>query len=115
MFVVSKRLSKRSRPAVLRILVSTVVAGALASGPVVAQAAPAHAPILGSGSSWAYNAVNQWIADKNQQGLQVVYTSTGSAQGRQDFARRLNDFAVSDIGFQGTDPVTGQPDTPQGR
>ena len=87
----------------------------MASGPVAAQAAPAHAPIQGSGSSWAYNAVNQWIADTSTQGLQVVFTSTGSAQGRQDFARRLNDFAVSDVGFQGTDTATGQPDTSQGR
>jgi len=92
-----------------------MIAGALASGPAAAQAAPPHAQIQGSGSTQAYNAVNQWIADTQPQGLQVVYTSTGSAQGRRDFAGRLNDFAVSDIGFQGTDPITGQPDTPQGR
>ena len=38
--------------------------------------------------------------------LQVVFTSTGSAQGRQDFAYKTTDFGVSDIAYQGTDPVT---------
>ena len=74
-----------------------------------------HALIQGSGSSWAANAVNQWIADVHANGLQVVFTSNGSAQGRKDFANKITDFAVSDIGFQGTDPATGQDDTSKGR
>ena len=78
-------------------------------------ATPAHALIQGSGSSWAANAVNQWIADVHSNGLQVVFTSSGSAQGRKDFANNTVDFAVSDIGFQGVDPATGQDDTSQGR
>ena len=44
-------------------------------------------------------------------GLQVVFTGSGSAQGRKDFANRITDFAVSDIGYQGNDPVTGEQDT----
>lgn len=76
------------------------------------NAAGAHAQITGSGSSWSSNAVNQWVADVTQSGLQVVFTSTGSAQGRKDFTNRTTDFAVSDIGFLGTDSVTGDSDTP---
>jgi phosphate transport system substrate-binding protein len=85
------------------------VATAPASGGV------AHARIEGSGSSWAANAVNQWIADVTSSGLQVVFTSQGSAQGRKDFANNTTDFGISDIGFLGVDPATGAQDTSQGR
>ncbi len=95
------------------VLVSTAVLAALPAGS--AQAAGAHALIQGSGSSWAANAVNQWIADVHASGLQVVFTSQGSAQGRKDYANNTVDFAVSDIGYQGTDPATGADDTSQGR
>lgn len=78
-----------------------------------AQAATAR--IEGSGSSWAANAVNQWIADVESSGLQVVFTSQGSAQGRKDFANRTTDYAVSDIGFRGVDPATGDQDTNNNR
>jgi ABC-type phosphate transport system substrate-binding protein len=80
-----------------------------------ATAAPAHALINGSGSGWSANAVNQWIADVQAQGLQVVYTAVGSAQGRKDFAYKTTDYAVSDIGYQGHDEVSGDTDTSQGR
>jgi phosphate transport system substrate-binding protein len=80
-----------------------------------AGAATTHARIEGSGSSWSQNAVNQWIADVNAQGLQVVFTGSGSAQGRKDYALKTTDFGVSDIGYLGTDPVSGQSDTAQGR
>jgi phosphate transport system substrate-binding protein len=84
-------------------------------GATPAQAAPSHAEITGSGSSWAANAVNQWISDVSKNGLQVVYTSAGSATGRQQFADVSTDFAVSDIPYQGTDPETGLQDTSMGR
>jgi phosphate ABC transporter phosphate-binding protein len=93
---------------------AVVAAGLLSTGSPAA-ATSAHALIQGSGSSWAANAVNQWIADVHSNGLQVVFTSNGSAQGRKDFANNTVDFAVSDIGFQGVDPKTGQDDTSQGR
>ena len=80
-----------------------------------AEATPAHALINGSGSGWSANAVNQWIADVQPRGLQVVYTAVGSAQGRKDFAYRTTDYAVSDIGYQGHDPVTGDTDDSHGR
>ena len=87
----------------------------LASGPASAGQATelqplavSHAQITGSGSSWSSNAVNQWIADVTSNGLQVVFTPTGSATGRKDFTNRTTDFAVSDIGYQGADKVTGR-------
>jgi ABC-type phosphate transport system substrate-binding protein len=73
-------------------------------------AAPAHDTIVASGSSWAANAVNQWVADVKASGLRVSFTSTGSAQGRKDFAAAVTDFAISDIGYQGADPKTGEAD-----
>ncbi len=80
-----------------------------------AGAAASHALIQGSGSSWSSNAVNQWIADVQSNGLQVVFTPSGSAIGRKDFANRTSDFGVSDIGYLGEDPITHDPDTSQGR
>jgi phosphate transport system substrate-binding protein len=80
-------------------------AGARVNGPATAQ-------INGSGSSWAANAIDLWIYNvKASEGLQVVFTDSGSAQGRTDFRNYTNDFGVSDIGFQGTDPRTGTNDS----
>ena len=78
-------------------------------------AATSYALIEGSGSSWAANAVNQWVADVHSQGMEVDYTPSGDAQGRQDYANRTSDFAVTSLGYQGRDPVTGVDDTSQGR
>jgi phosphate ABC transporter phosphate-binding protein len=102
------------RPAATRLLLALALCAALIVA-APAGAANSHAQISGSGSSWAYNAVNQWIADTNQRGLQVVFTSTGSATGRQDFSNKTNDFAVSDIGYQGQDPLTHTSDLPGDR
>ncbi len=81
------------------------------AGSAPANASVTHALISGSGSSWAANAVNQWISDVTTNGLQVVFTASGSAQGRTDFRNATTDFAVSDIGFQGVDQATGDSDT----
>ncbi|MET7399647.1 substrate-binding domain-containing protein [Dactylosporangium sp. NPDC005572] len=75
----------------------------------------AHARITGTGSSWAASALNRWVADVQRQGLQADYTPTGSSTGRRDFAALASDFAVSDLPFQGLDPLTGVNDTSQGR
>ncbi|GAA2345519.1 substrate-binding domain-containing protein [Dactylosporangium salmoneum] len=102
----------------------TILRRAAAFGAVVAlllaatarpAAAAAHVRIEGTGSSWSANALAQWIADVKPQGLQVVFTSLGSAAGRKDFGYQTNDFAISDIPFQGSDPLTGEDDTPRGR
>jgi len=95
------------------VVMSAGLSPVLVSGP--ANAAGSTALIEGSGSSWAENAVNQWVADVASEGIQVVYTPDGDAQGRQDYANRTSDFAVTADGYQGVDPVTGVSDTSQGR
>jgi phosphate transport system substrate-binding protein len=87
----------------------------LGLGGTTAANAATHALIQGSGSSWAANAVNQWVADVASQGMQVVFTANGAAQGRKDYANNLVHFAVSDIGYRGQDPTTGENDDPKGR
>jgi phosphate transport system substrate-binding protein len=103
-----RRATRATLLATAVVAVSVVVGGP-------ASAAGTHARIEGSGSSWSANAVNQWIADVNAQGLQVVFTGSGSAQGRKDYALRTTDYGVSDIGYLGTDPVTGASDTSNNR
>lgn len=102
------RRSYRRIVAFLLVLVPLSCAGLINGQPAFAVS---HALIQGTGSSWAQNAVNQWISDVSSSGLQVVFTGSGSAQGRKDFANGITDFAVSDIGYQGSDPVTGEQDT----
>ena len=103
----------RTRAALVAMLFAVLVlAPLLAAEPA---GAASHALINGSGSSWAENAVNQWVADVNSEGIQVVYNPDGDAQGRQDFANRVSDFSVTSDGYQGVDPVTGVSDTSQGR
>jgi phosphate ABC transporter phosphate-binding protein len=79
-----------------------------------AEAQPDYALIEGTGSTWSQNAIDQWISDVQQYGIQVVYSGGGSTKGRSDFANQTNDFAVSEIPFQGTDE-NGQSDTSRGR
>jgi len=104
----------------MRLKFAALVAVAICVGPLLGANAAEASPVLpaavtaqidGSGSTWAENAVNQWIFDVTAKGLQVVYTGAGSAQGRTDFRNDTTDFAVSDIGFLGTDPSTGSNDT----
>jgi phosphate transport system substrate-binding protein len=99
---------------VATLLTALVAAVSLSGGGVAGANAPTSL-IQGSGSSWAANAVNQWVADVATQGVQVVYTPDGDAQGRQDYANRVSDFAVTAEGFQGVDPTTGVSDTSEGR
>ena len=105
----------RKKPVRKLLLAPLAMAALLPVAAAPAIAASSHALIQGSGSSWSSNAINQWVADVEPTGLQVVFTASGSAQGRKDYAYRTTDFAVSDIGYLGTDPVTQQSDTSQGR
>ena len=108
-------MSRRAGLAARTVLLIAGLLALLVAGSGPAGAADSHALIQGSGSSWSSNAVNQWIADVQSSGLQVVFSATGSAQGRKDFGYKTTDFAVSDIGYLGHDPVTGETDTSNGR
>jgi phosphate transport system substrate-binding protein len=56
-------------------------------------------PISGAGSTWSYNAINQWIANVAQYGLQVNYAAVGSSAGRADFGAGTVNFAASEIPY----------------
>jgi phosphate transport system substrate-binding protein len=86
-----------------------------ASGSISPAHGATYALIQGSGSSWAANAVNQWVADVDAQDLRVVYTANGAAQGRKDYANVRTDFGVTDSPYRGKDPSTGAQDSPLGR
>ncbi len=103
-----------SRPAAALAAIGLALLVPAAAVPA-ADAAATHALIQGSGSSWAANAINQWVADVANQGMKVVFTANGAAQGRKDYAYRSTDFGVSDIPYRGADPTTGQEDSPRGR
>jgi len=93
-------------------VLAVVVASLVLAGPA---GAVTTALIQGSGSSWAENAINQFVADVNAEGIQVVYNPDGDAQGRQDFANKVSDFAVTADGYQGFTSKNGTADTAQGR
>jgi ABC-type phosphate transport system substrate-binding protein len=69
-----------------------------------------YVTIEGSGSSWAYIAISQWINDVAPQGLTVNYNPDGSSEGRQDYMQgSLVDFAGSDPPFNsGKDLLGGE-------
>jgi phosphate ABC transporter phosphate-binding protein len=59
-----------------------------------------HAPIVGSGSTWSANAIQQWIRNVwvNYR-WKISYSESGSTQGRNDFANNTADFGVSEIPY----------------
>jgi len=74
--------------------------------------------INGAGSTWAANAVELWRGELRQQrGIFLNYASTGSSDGRAQFAGGTVDFAVSDVpyglkdAFGQADPVPRRPFT----
>jgi ABC-type phosphate transport system substrate-binding protein len=85
----------------LTLLLAHGVANASASGYVTVE---------GSGSSWAYIAISQWINDVEPQGMTVNYNPDGSAEGRTDYMQgSLVDFAGSDPPFNtGEDKLGGE-------
>jgi phosphate transport system substrate-binding protein len=88
------------------VLALVCFAGFRAVDPASAE----YAEIEGSGSTWAYSIIQQWVADVSAQGMQITFNNNGSSQGRKDFSNYVTDFADSDIPYQGTDPVTHQTD-----
>ncbi|MFC6151001.1 substrate-binding domain-containing protein [Mumia xiangluensis] len=95
------------------VAVSLVLVGLF--GPTGPAQAAGYALIQGSGSSWAANAVNQWVADVAAQDLKVVYTANGAAQGRKDYANVRTEFGITDSPYRGKDPTTGATDSSLGR
>ena len=100
-------------PRLVRVLVVPLaMLLALLVGSQAAQAS--YAQIEGSGSTWSQVILDQWIADMAPVGIRVSYNGVGSSTGRKDFSNYTNDFAITEIPFQGTDEF-GQADTSNGR
>jgi len=106
---VNRPFSVLARCAAALVLAVAGVAGL----PSAAQAAT-YAQIEGTGSTWSEIIVQQWIADVDASGMKVVYTGGGSTKGRKDFSQDTNDFAISEIPYQGRDEQ-GNADTSNGR
>lgn len=105
----SSRSHSRGRGAALGTVVAVLAAlQALAAPLATAQAA--YVPISGSGSTWSFNALDQWRRNvQNLYGIQVNFAATGSSQGRVDFTNGAVDFAVSEIEYGLTDGGVTEP------
>lgn len=93
--------TNRLRPARRRsmtVAALLVVCALLGAG--IAHAVPT-ARISGNGSSWAGNALADFMAATKAQGVTVDFTPDGSSSGRKNFAQGLADFAVSEIPYKG--------------
>ncbi len=98
----SRRTPMRRTCAALAVVLSGLLAAMAGAGPAASSSYPVQ-QIEGSGSTWAENAVNQWIGNvESSEGVDVGFNGDGSAAGRTDFAQGTVDFAVSDIGYQGS-------------
>jgi phosphate ABC transporter phosphate-binding protein len=77
--------------------------------------AQGYVPISGAGSTWSFNALDQWRRNvDNLYGIKVNFSPSGSSQGRNEFKNGTVDFAVSEIEYGLTDGgVTDSP--PSGR
>jgi phosphate ABC transporter phosphate-binding protein len=101
-------------PHLVRAAVATLLSFGFALSVPTSASAVVYAQIEGTGSTWSSLIVDQWIADVNANGMQVVYTGGGSSKGRKDFSLKSTDFAISEIPYQGTDEQ-GNADTSAGR
>lgn len=90
-----------------------VLAASLAALAVVAPAKPAHAEdyvtILGAGSTWSQNALDQWRRNVTQYGMTINYQGSGSSDGRNQFRNRTADFAVSEVPYGLTEGGVTEP------
>lgn len=97
---------RRFTPAAALVALFLGLAAVAAAPPAMA----AYALVSGTGSTWSQNIVDQWTKDVVKSGIPVTYGGGGSSVGRQDFGNYQNDFAISEIPYQGTDEL-GQSDT----
>jgi phosphate transport system substrate-binding protein len=92
----------------------TVLCAGLLAWAQPAAAAASYTPIAGAGSTWSYNAINQWIQDVNQFGITVNYTADGSTAGRQLFAQGTVDWGASEIPYGVVDGNNSDPPPSRG-
>ena len=71
-------------------------------------------PINGAGSTWSYNAINDWITNVAQFGMVVNYQPVGSTGGRQEFADGTTDWGASEIPYGVQDGNNSDPPPTRG-
>jgi phosphate transport system substrate-binding protein len=103
---------RRRRWAALAVAVATLLVGL----PIAAQpaAAASYVPITGSGSTWSFNAIDNWRKNIRQFGVQINYKPNGSSQGRTDFKQLQVDWAASDIPYGVQDGANFDPPPSRG-
>jgi phosphate ABC transporter phosphate-binding protein len=87
---------------------SSALCAALLAPPQSASAA-SFVQISGAGSTWSYNAINDWRTNVAQQGMVVNYNPVGSDSGLQEFANGTIDWAASDIPYGRDGSTTNLP------
>ena len=87
------------------LLAALVVAAGMPSALAPsAGAAPSFVPISGSGSTWSFNALEQWRKNvAGLYGMTINFSPNGSTNGRNDYRNGQVDFAVSEIPYGLTD------------
>lgn len=93
----------------VRALTLAAVLVVSAPGPATAQS---YVPVAGAGSSWSFNAIDQWRRDVAQYGMRINYAGTGSSDGRRQWLNGTVDFAASDIPFQFRPEDGSSPENP---
>jgi ABC-type phosphate transport system substrate-binding protein len=92
-------------------LVAAIAVTPLGLAAITGAAKPASfETITGSGSSWGYIALSQWINDVAPKGLTIDFNPDGSQEGLVDWMQgSLTDFAASDVPFaNGKDKLGGE-------
>jgi phosphate ABC transporter phosphate-binding protein len=79
--------------------IAAVLAGALVVTAAPAASGATYVPISGAGSTWSYNALDQWRKNVDQYGIKVNFGANGSSDGRNQFRNGTVDFAVSEIPY----------------
>ncbi|MEU6643433.1 phosphate ABC transporter substrate-binding protein PstS [Saccharomonospora sp. NPDC046836] len=82
-----------------RMLLATLLAAVLTAWASPAAMAQNYVPISGAGSTWSFNALDQWRKNVLQYGMRISYSGTGSTDGRNQFKAGQVDFAVSEIPY----------------
>ncbi|HEY3833096.1 MAG TPA: phosphate ABC transporter substrate-binding protein PstS [Acidimicrobiia bacterium] len=103
------KLTVRIARLVAAVAFLAVAVSVTSAGPASADS---YVPVSGSGSTWSYYALNQWIRDVQQYGMRINYAPNGSSQGRQQFLQGTVDFAASDIPFQSHPTDGSAPENP---
>ncbi|WP_026421383.1 phosphate ABC transporter substrate-binding protein PstS [Actinokineospora inagensis] len=93
----------RPRGRAAALLTVLVTLGVVLIGFAPTASAQGYVPISGAGSTWSFNAIDQWRKNVQQFGIRVNFAATGSTDGRNQFKNNQVDFAVSEIPYGLTD------------